>query len=634
MPSLFDIAREDRRQAIANDTKFWKNFVYFFELQAPKAGIGARTSSETGSSLFPLVLNPQTITMSDPFTVSATPTLDGGLFVEENGIISRQLTITGQTGFAPRKGPKGADYDQNTKFEDAKGRSSFRYRGKTGPQKLSGQRHFHFIQDRVFRTYGDLKRNPNLAKDTRLFFHNPKDDEHWEVIPQSFTMDRDARRPFTYQYTIVLLVVGTADIEPAQESEDTSMLAAIKNIIRGARGFTDNLNATIRDLPSEILMELNEAVPGLSGAVDVVGLVTSAVPAFINATSAFVDGTTSLITTPINSVTRLTRQVEAALTNLVSSPFRARDSILQSFRQLEDAFDGFKVHPQTFATNVQQQLSSERRRQELTTSVSQDSLLVAEESPSTSLRQVDDLGTGLLAGDRERARAETGVARNEPATKSGKVYVVQQGDTLPRLAARYLDDKTRWRQIAVLNGLRSPYISEQRLPATRRIGDQILIPSPEEPPTDLPTLGIFGVSLDAPESEKLLGSDLRLTDAGDDARGFFDMEVDDEGGSIDFKLSRGIPNLIQAVRTRLTTEQGTDVLYRQLGYKRIIGLGIREVDQEMTEFRLTEAVEADPRIVGIRAVEFSTSQPDVVDVEMDAEVRGFNDQVPVKASLT
>lgn len=633
MPSLFDIQRENNRQARADDKKFWKNFVYFFELVAPKAGVGADATSSYESNLFPLVLNPQSITLSEPFTVSTTPTLDGGLFVEENGVISRQLTITGQTGFKPRRGPEGAYMSPATKFEDAQ-KSSFHYRGRTSPDALSGQRHFHFLQDRVFRTYGDLKRNPLLAEETQLFWHNPKDDEHWEVVPITFVMNRDARRPVSYQYTIDLLVVGPGNKRKPLESEDTGLLNGIKDTIRNARNALDNLNATIRDVPSEVLEDLKREVPILGGAIDVVGLVTTVIPAFANAAAAFIEGGASLISAPFDTITRVTNQLDTALNNLVGAPFRAKDSILQSFRRMEDAFDRFGIHPQTFASNVQQQLANERRRQELTTSVPQDALLLAEQNPPQSLRQIDALGTGLLAGDRGRARAETGLARNEPLTKSGDNYVLKQGDTLPRLAARFLNDKTRWRQIAVLNGLKRPYISEQRLPATRRIGDQLLIPSPEEPPTDLANSGVVGVSLLAPEAEKLLGSDLRLIQAGDDARGFFDMEIDDEGGSVDYKLSRGVPNLEQAIRTRLTTEQGTDVLYRQLGYKRIIGLGVQVVDEEMAEFRLVEAVEADPRITGVRAVEFDKSQPDVVDVEMDAEVRGFNEQIPVRVPLT
>lgn len=39
--------------------------------------------------------------------------------------------------------------------------------------------------------------------------------------------------------------------------------------------------------------------------------------------------------------------------------------------------------------------------------------------------------------------------------------VVQQGDTLPSLAATYLGTQSRWREIAVLNGLRAPYISDR-----------------------------------------------------------------------------------------------------------------------------------------------------------------------------
>lgn len=620
MPSLFRIQEETNRQNAQRDDKFWKNFVYFFELQA---------RGET--TLFPLVLNPQSVQVSEPFAVTVTPTLDGGLFVEENGVIVRNLNIVGTTGFRPRTLPNGAKYTLGTPKLDKD--ASFHRRVKTVGDKLSGQRHFQILQDEVFRTYGDLKRNPRTARDTKMFFHNPKDNEHWEVVPQSFVMDRDARKPVSYQYSISLLIVGkSSGIPELKTSEDNSLFSVMKNDILLARNALDNLNATLRDLPRVVLDELDRVVPGLKGAVDVGNLLLVSIPAFGNAISAAVEGGADVIAAPFSTLNRFTRQLNTAVNLLVTAPFRAADTIIQSFRRLEDAFDQFGVHPRLFLTDAQQQLIKERSRQELITSVAQDDLIAAEQRPLNSLSAVDDLGSGLLPGDRGRAQASLGVGRNEPLIRSGRAYVITQGDTLQNLAARFLGDKRLWRQIAVLNGLKAPYLSEQRLPFTLRIGDVILIPSDEPPPSATPTLGIFGVSLDAPVAERVFGADLRLDESDNGAKSV-DMAIDLDGGSIDFLLVRGVPNLEQAIRTRLTTEQGTDVLYRLLGYKRVVGIGIQEVDREIVEFRLVEAVESDPRIVGIRAVEFDTSRPDVIDVEMDAEVREFDESVSLQATL-
>jgi hypothetical protein len=72
---------------------------------------------------------------------------------------------------------------------------------------MSGQRQFQFLQDRIFRLYSDLKQNPDASAGTKLYFHNPKDQENWRVIPMSFTMSRAAPRSTMYFYDIQLLVV-------------------------------------------------------------------------------------------------------------------------------------------------------------------------------------------------------------------------------------------------------------------------------------------------------------------------------------------------------------------------------------------------------------------------------------------
>jgi len=86
-----------------------------------------------------------------------------------------------------------------------------------------------------------------------------------------------------------------------------------------------------------------------------------------------------------------------------------------------------------------------------------------------------------------------------------------------------------------------------------------------------------------------------------------------------------VPNLVQACLMRLTTEAGTDHLYRRLGRKRTIG-----TDRELAAYRITEAVNADPRIASIANVRIRQSTADAIDLEFDAAVRGFSDAVTVE----
>jgi len=212
MPSALAYFKEQFRRELTGDDKFWKQFTYFFELAVPAE------VWPLGSLLFPLVLPPESISFEEPFAVEQTQTQDGGLIVEENGIIQRRMTIRGHTGWKPRKLPHTAI--TALMGIPSEKRSFDRTLKPLVLDAISGQRHFQYLQDAVFRTYADLKRDPDMAKDTRLFWHNPKDDEHWEVVPLSFTLERSASRRMYYQYNINLLVVGKASEVDADFSED------------------------------------------------------------------------------------------------------------------------------------------------------------------------------------------------------------------------------------------------------------------------------------------------------------------------------------------------------------------------------------------------------------------------------
>ncbi len=621
MPSLIKILQEDNRQENADDANFYKQFLYFFELLIPIDGLSAPVGgTKVESNLFPLMLNPSSISLSDPFTVQVTPGLDGGLVAEENGIIMRQLTIRGHTGWKPRPNKSW----QASSFETPES-ASFRARGKQVAEALSGQRHFQFLQDRVFRIYGDLKKDPALAKDTSLVFHNIKDDEHWLCLPQNFTMDRDARRPLFYNYAIEMLVVNDASFETRDFSEDKSFLDQLKDDIRTAKAALDNVTGAVNDV-SNMVNELADTISGLIGVLD-------GIDDLIGSASNFVQSGANLIAQPINRLAGFVSSLDDAIETLLDSPLRAKETVAQSFRNMQDALDQFRVHPRIFGEDDEKRAQEERRRQGLGTGSSTSALTRAADNPPASTNELATFGTANMPGDQSRALAELGVGQNPERFPSANERVLAQGETLPGLAAKYMGDARLWRKIAALNKLQAPFISTQKLPGTLTVGDRILIPSTALPPQRRPLTTVFGVPTDRSAAEQFLGADLRLDPAPASARGFFDFVVDVEQGSTDFKLVVGIDNLKQAIRTRVTTERGTDVLYRRLGYKRLVGLGIVVVDRELAAFRLGEAVAADPRIAAIHGLRLAASTDDVIDVEIDAAVKDLNEQVAVTAEL-
>jgi hypothetical protein len=235
-----------------------------------------------------------------------------------------------------------------------------------------------------------------------------------------------------------------------------------------------------------------------------------------------------------------------------------------------------------------------------------------------------------------------------PAYTGSTEYAVTSGDTLAALASRYLGDARLWQNIAVLNGLKPPFINAQAsadltsltdspLPGAVGVGSKILIPNFSKDVGQLSVLPVLGVLPEATAEEHFLGTDMALKPVtADNGRTMYDIAIDTDGGSVDAKLVRGLPNLVQALKTRLATEKGTDIMYRTLGMARVVGINLTEADITLAKFRVMESLTADPRVASVRKLSYDISEAsyDTLEIEADVEVRGFSQASTIKAVLT
>ena len=618
--SLLDVQAENFRRSPlgADDDRFWRSFLHFFELTVPNSALGL-VGERTTSMLFPLIINPESYAVSDPFTVTATPTLDGGLFVEENGIVARSIRIDGHTGFKTRQFPgAGLGISSLVKTDNF----SFKVRGKATPLAVSGQRHFEFLQDRVFRTYGELKRDPATARETVMRYHNVKDDEHWHVIPIRFDLKRGNRERVIYRYSIELLAVDKAAVAPLPAvTEDKNWLDQAKDAISAVRNTLGQINAAIADL-GEFIDDISKIA---TGAIEMFAAVVDAA----NALTSFVTGAIDFIARPIGAFADLVDGIANVADQVAAIPSAYRDVVVNRFRQLENSFDHLLQHPEVFADPVRLRVASLNAKRTLSTAVSSAAVSNAVANPPTTLRGLGKLGTAPSPGDQFRVKDSNPQTRNVTYTSAFQ-YQVGAGDSLQALAAKFLGDSREWRSIAVLNNLTAPYISDTPLPGVVRQGDQILIPSTSRATNAEANAGIIGTRIEDPLPTQLFGTDFRMDAVA--AGPLYDRVIDPSSGGTDVLHVSGIENLQQGIRTRMITEQGTVPLYKDLGHRRLVGLGIKAIDDEVIDLRLSEAVSADPRILRVDGVRRNdTLSPDILDVEVDAIVRGLGQPVTVQS---
>lgn len=613
---LLDQIVELSRQQLANDSKFLKKMLYYFELVVPNS------VAPQGRYIYPLVLNPQSLSFSEPFAVETAFTNGAGLFVEEQGIIARELTISGTTGWAPRKQKRGPS-GMTQLNAPANGKTYARSIVQQSQliHALSGQRHFQFLQDTVFRTYSDLKRDPQTSEGTALYFHSTKDDEHWRVIPQRFDLDRTASKPLEYPYRIQMIALPIDKFDYTRLAEDAPVIQTLRDPFAAMRYAINGMQAALQDLGAVQgqLVALNGNFASLfSGTTQLLDSTT----ALVNGTADIIESPFKLVNATIDSGLVALAEMNAAF-SLLEDTFREGipASLLNTLRKMIDAVAVLGVYPEHFVTNIQQAVQKFQDRLSLATSQSSEALSEAgSRRPPGTLRDFNNQGTRLMPGDALRAQNTFGLGTAMPNYTSAVEHVVGDGETMATIAAQFLGDARQWKYVALFNDLQPPFISAEGLPGTVRVGAKILIPTFGIPPTAQANPAVLGARDSDSADAHTLGRDLALVQV---TRDQFDLQIDVSGGATDFQRVEGIPNLKQAIRTRLITEQGTDTLYKALGCARIVGLGVTTIDLETARGRLAECVLADPRIASIRDLVLTVPQPDAVEVDLTAEVKGF-----------
>jgi hypothetical protein len=628
MSSALAVLKEASRQALMQDNKFYTAPVYFFELRVPPE-LGAWGNS----FLFPLALNPTDLSMDEPFAMEMQPTQGGGLYVEENGIVWRTLRIRGSTGFSPR--PMNGDAllgclpaPQRRSF----GRSVY----PIASMGISGQRHFQWLQDKVFRAYADLKADPSKSKGTELLFHNQKDDEHWLIKPQSFRMTRSKR--VMYEYEIEMLVTAPGEAKEMKKSEDQGLFDSIKNVLRQVNNAINMVSGAISDITA-VVEEIREIAMDVDTILDSCTRVAGALTDFANGVTALVNTPLAFVQSTIEAVEQTTAMF-SAFENLGNAVTKLPDNIVNSFRQLQDGLEVSATIPAIYVVPPSVKMSGMLKRQQYSTNTSSAEFAATAAASLATLSAMSALGTGLMPGDAARSKVSPASGSTVPKYTSAREISIQDGDTLATLAARHLGDARLWKYIAVLNNLKPPFISNLAardlanggpLPGTLARGGTILIPSTMPAPTALTSLATYGVTPDQSTAAQLLGTDFALVSA--DGGQTYDIPIDVQGGSVDAQLVSGVPNLQQGLRTRLDVEEGQYVLYQRFGTKRIVGLGNKVADVESAKFRVQESIMSDPRIVNVMHVEFPTDHPDAFVTDITVEVLGFTQPTKIQVEV-
>lgn len=164
----------------------------------------------------------------------------------------------------------------------------------------------------------------------------------------------------------------------------------------------------------------------------------------------------------------------------------------------------------------------------------------------------------------------------EVAIPNVRFVEINFGDSLRSIALRELGDAARWTELAQVNELRPPYISDQTGPGILSFGDKIMVPAATVVPADTDPNSLYGI-------------DVRVTDRS--------LMVADG----DFAIVSGIPNLAQALTHHVMVEKRELAFHPQFGsyVRSLLGRGNGPTAGLLAAFYVKSALIEDKRVAEV-----------------------------------
>lgn len=531
--------------------------------------------------VFPL--NPQGYVLSEPFVSVLTPGEGDGVVAEENGIIIREIQLTGTPGFATKT---------SASFLGVGGR-------EVGGVRLSGNLHFHALR-KLFRTYSALKKDPARGPRIKMVFHCLKDDDHFVVVPRSFETPRDARNTRVhYEYRISLAAVENSERDFTRPSDPfglADVLRVINEAFNDARAFFAEITADLSTLKRKI------------GNIQAVMINVSG---FLNAVGNFVRGAGEVIQfglqQAVNVIDQLDRAADQLTDSLFDGTFGTLGNGLRSMRMLTNSLQRIAAFGDRFVNSAEDRIDRIRRD------------FAGERSLTAGDIAQGEAGSSI--GTTTRVARGSSNLLDLPDFSGVRVVTLSRTDTIDSLAARFSIPPEL---IVIINDLSFPYITDGGGPGMLMPGDSILIPvtdsSSGDDESSPPPAGDFLTA-----EEAMYGRDLALDpDLLDIGR--LEIKPDLARGGFDAETVSGIKNVVQGLHIIVYTERGSTIYIPDLGIRRTVGIKGTIRHLVLAGLNLRTAILQDPRIDSIQDSNVVLNE-DVVEQEVTPVLKGQRDQI-------
>lgn len=579
----------------------WR-LTYAFELQTftpfGTGGLGA-------NRIVNLPLNPTRYDVRAKAAANIDFTV-GGASVDEGGFITRDLSVEGTCGLAPKRGwspgtktkPGGLIYaDGNTLWRELRN---------------------------LFRLYGHFQKTSTELR-YRMVWHDFRNDDHWVVIPTEWAMSRNAsEHRLHYPYRIEMTAVADADASDlplaaqifgaARDvvAEGLSYINVAAGYAQDAAAFTQEASATAA-----------AAVAAAQGALN----------SFVTAGAGIRQGVQDAINVPKSAVLAMRNTVAAWEANVWgrlnteqvawNPGDDAGSSILEEVEvaiEAQAAMDGVLARPLLFSPSWRD-FTADEANLNLGEALLSDDELAAGDTKRGLARRATPGASSRRDAAIPRERTQLDLSRRYTGTRP---YVVKLADTVHTIASREMGHPGAWWDIVRVNRLAAPYINVAGLPGGARPGDTLMLPivaggGADDVRSDGPLLG------QRPE-EQILGVDLYL-----DASGEWEVDPASDGG--DLRVVRGLPNFEQALgRIQFHTVLGTNLVFPQLGILAPVGEPNAAAIPEAIALSVRRVVLREPRTAEMTDIRLADTGSGAV-VEVDVTPKGVRGGFVVRRAV-
>ena len=589
---LIDQVTEAARRLATGDDWFYTEQQYALELVV--FGLG---------SVFVLPLGPEQYTTNRVLRQGVTPTL-GGVVAEERGLLWVDINVAGSFGLEAKGG-----YDTTFEPEAV----------ITPDTNLSGPMWTRRMLRNIFDRYAEYKADSSVwSSDVYLVWHDFKFDDHWIVVPEAAGVTRNTGRKMQYPYNFRLKGIGDADsiILPEPES---SLWDAVTDTIAAVNEGLAMVSAAIQE-GSAILGEVRYFVATIDSIID--NLTT-----IVDSAQDFVDGLTDTISIGTSFINSTAELLESAL-ELIEDAEELPADVRHNYEMAMDGLHKISSTSAAFGTSYSS----------VTAAISEDEDGAASSNRSTSVAAAAASGAPQSANEMATSNARSSdqdlidagalsSSREFSTYTSMTDYRVAAGDSLQSIAAKKLGDGAKWYDLAVLNGLRYPYVSPSGGPGVVKPGDVIAVPQLTGRAT------IAKVSEAEDPLDDILGTDMKLKETAASTPGRPSVTLAIKRSTMrDVSTISGLDNLAQAIQLRTWTLVGTMPLAPNYGIMRATGYGGTSSFLSALRVGIRRTIQADRRVERIPRL-LMTVDGDFVDFDLDVIPIGLSEAFTISTSV-